>query len=477
MADGRATLQRIDREIAALRAEEAEYAARVAEVSDGLTRLRNEEIDAYRELARFRLDAEQGRRIGGALEAAEARARRMLAERERALAEYGRRVEEVAARVRELEAERSRLAAELSARHAEVDRADAALIERLAQTDDYNARLAAVEAAERIAVEAERKAELAAADRLAKGQPYEADPLFMYLWNRGYGTPDYRGRGLIRALDGWVARLVGYQDARANYHMLTEIPLRLGEHAQRARQAAEAAAAELDAYEAGQRRAAGILDIEAGAAALDERIAAIAEDLRAADAQRDELETARSALLRGEDETSRAAMATLIEALRAESLPQLRREALLTPDPADEAIVDRLMRLDDRIADLEEEQQRRLRLQQDLEAKRRDLEQIRGRYVAEGFDDQRWEFDDRVIEEMLRALLRGAMAGANLWKGLRGAGRYTPPSRPPSRGGTSRGGPVFRPTGRPSPAPRSPGGFRTGGTIGRSGGFRTGGRF
>jgi chromosome segregation ATPase len=477
MADGRATLQRIDREIAGLRAEEAQYAAQVAEVTDGLARLRNEEIEAYRELARFRLDAEQGRRIGGALEAAEARARQMLAERERALAEFGRRVEEVAARAHELEAERSRLAAELSARHAEVDRADAALIERLARTDDYNARLAAVEAAERIAVEAERKAELAAADRLQKGQPYEADTLFMYLWNRGYGTPDYRGRGLIRALDGWVARLVGYQDARANYHMLTEIPLRLGEHAQRARQAAEAAAAELDAYEAGERRAAGILDIEAGAAALDQRIAAIAEDLKAADVQRDELETARAALLRGEDETSRAAVATLVEALRAESLPQLRRAALLTPDPADEAIVDRLERLDDRIADLEEEQQRRLRLQQDLEAKRRDLEQVRGRYVAEGFDDQRWEFDDRAIEEILKALVRGAMTGAILWKGLRGAGRYTPPSRPPSRGRTSGGGPVFRPPSRPSPAPRSPGGFRTGGTIGRGGGFRTGGRF
>ncbi len=478
MAKGRATLERIDREIAGLRAEEAQYAAQVAEVADGLARLRNEEIDAYRDLARFRLDAERGRRIGGALEKAEAKARQMLAERERALAEFENRVAEATARVRELEAERSRLAAEVSARHAEVDRADAALIERLSATEDYNSRLAAVEAAEQTAMEAERKAELAAADRVEKGQPYEADPLFMYLWNRRYGTSDYQGRGLVRALDGWVAGIVGFADARANYHMLTEIPVRLGEHAVRARSAADAAAAGLDAHEAEQRRAAGIHDIEASAGELDQRLAAIAENMKAADAHRDELEAARSALLRGEDETSRAAVATLVEALRTESLPQLRREALLTPDPADEAIVDRLERLDDRIGDLEEEQERRLRLQQDAESKRRDLEQARSRFISEGYDDDRWEFDERAVEDILKALLRGAMTGAVLWKGLRRAGRYTPPSRPSSTGGPGRSGPVFRPPSRPMPSPRpSSGGFRTGGTIGRSGGFRTGGKF
>lgn len=67
-------------------------------------------------------------------------------------------------------------------------------------------------------------------DLLVKRLPYETDPLFMYLWNRGFGTPNYRSKGLVRFLDRKVAQLVGYDMARRNYHVLTELPERLREH-------------------------------------------------------------------------------------------------------------------------------------------------------------------------------------------------------------------------------------------------------
>lgn len=478
MAKGSATLGRIDREIAALRSEEAGLAARVGEVGDRLAALRGEEIEAYRELARFRLDAEGGARVGGTLDRAEAMARRLMAERKAALEDLAARLAEAAAVAQRLEEERGRLSAQISARHGEIDEADAALIERLAATDDYKARIDAVEAAGRVAGEAERKAELAARDRVEKGEPYEADPLFLYLWSRGFGTAGYRGRGLVRMLDRWVARLVRYQDARPNYHMLLEIPTRLGEHAARTRAAAEAAAAALDAHEAEQRRAAGILDLEAAAGELEARLAAVGTELGTAEASRADLESRRSAMIRGEDETSQAAVKSLVAALRDESLPELRRAALLTPDPTDERIVERLERLDDAIADFQEELDRRLGLQKDIEKKRVALEEARGRFIGESYDDDRWEFDKDTVEDILKALLRGAIDGAVLWKGLRRAGRYTPPRRP-SGSSAGTGGPVFRPpSGRPGGLGRpSGGGFRTGGTFGRGGGFRTGGRF
>ena len=80
---------------------------------------------------------------------------------------------------------------------------------------------------------AERKAEQAERDLAEKRVPYEADPLFMYLWNRGFGTGAYRASNLVRYFDRKVARLVGYQDARVNYAMLLELPVRIREHAER----------------------------------------------------------------------------------------------------------------------------------------------------------------------------------------------------------------------------------------------------
>ncbi len=82
---------------------------------------------------------------------------------------------------------------------------------------------------------AELKAAQAEADLAAKRVPYEQDPIFMYLWRRGFGTPRYTSRGLVRNLDRMVAGHVNYADASRNYTMLTELPIRLREHADRLR--------------------------------------------------------------------------------------------------------------------------------------------------------------------------------------------------------------------------------------------------
>jgi hypothetical protein len=86
-----------------------------------------------------------------------------------------------------------------------------------------------------ILAKAEEKAAQAEADREEKRRPYEADPLFMYLWRRRFGTPGYQAGPLVHSLDRKVAHLIGYEEARVNYAMLMELPQRLREHAERLR--------------------------------------------------------------------------------------------------------------------------------------------------------------------------------------------------------------------------------------------------
>jgi hypothetical protein len=81
--------------------------------------------------------------------------------------------------------------------------------------------------------EAEQKVRQAEADRDEKRRPYEADPLFMYLWRRGYGTRSYRANRLVRYFDRKVAHLIGFETARINYAMLMQLPIRLREHVDR----------------------------------------------------------------------------------------------------------------------------------------------------------------------------------------------------------------------------------------------------
>ncbi len=82
---------------------------------------------------------------------------------------------------------------------------------------------------------AEEKLRVATADRAIKRIPYEQDPLFMYLWNRGFGTSEYQANPLVRLLDGWVAKVCEFHQARTDYWMLNEIPNRLAAHVERLR--------------------------------------------------------------------------------------------------------------------------------------------------------------------------------------------------------------------------------------------------
>ena len=48
-----------------------------------------------------------------------------------------------------------------------------------------------------VADESLRKTQQAEEDREQKGKPYRDDPLFMYLWERGYNTRNYRANNLV----------------------------------------------------------------------------------------------------------------------------------------------------------------------------------------------------------------------------------------------------------------------------------------
>lgn len=487
MSKGRKTLGRIDAELTSLRREESKLAADIEALADRMTKLRSEEIEAFRMLAAFRLAQPDLGRFEGRLDRAQAEIERFWSARAGTLADVTREIEARSAEIERLETERDRLSATISETRARIDTEDAAVLERLAGDVAYKERISAVEAAEKVAVEAERKAELAKEDRVEKGKPYEADPLFMYLWRRGYGTQDYRGRGLFRMLDAWVARMVRYQDARPNYYMLLEIPERLGEHAIRAREAVDEASESLTRFEAEKRGDAGILKLDEQADADEARHTATVDRLNDAIAARSALEAKRAAINRGEDDASRPAIDGIVNALQETSVKDLHRIARLTPDPADERLVEKIDDVRETIEDLDHELERRRRYERDLSAKIAELQEVRGRFVGEHYDDDRWEFDDDMVEDFLKQLLRGVINGAAVWAELRRRGRYTPgPTRPsgpwgaPTGGGSIGGGSIFSPrSGRSGGFGRlggRGGGFRTGGGF-RGTGFRTGGKF
>lgn len=170
---------------------------------------------------------------------------------------------------------------------------------------------------------AEKKAEQAERDLAEKRVPYEADPLFMYLWNRGFGTGAYRANSLVRYFDRKVARLVGYHGARANYATLLELPVRLREHAARLRTALgdPAAAPEGDREQA---PAAGSVDAYRTAIEAADRAY---EDARVSSARGDAAGAERIAHADGELAEARASLLAELTRPLQPPVPKTRSDA------------------------------------------------------------------------------------------------------------------------------------------------------
>lgn len=480
MLSGRQTLGSMEKALAELRREEAAVNARLEKGDAEIARLREEQLSGFRELAEFRLEGERK----GALERSLGSAKDIVAE---LLRNRAREMEALKAERAGLEGkiarateERTRLAAEREALADRLDEVMERVDDRLAEDAEYIAQKEKAEAIRTTAVAAREKARQAEADRDEKGVAYESDPLFLYLWKRGFGTSAYAHTGLIRFLDRWVAGLVRYHDARPNYAMLTEIPVRLDQHAEDREQAA---AEEMNRLAAMSRAAA----TEIAGEDIAGRIAALDDDIDQRSQVLDQLEHDLSGLveeerkyLDGEDEAFKKAREALAASLGAESLQELWQDALATPSPQDEKIVRRLQNIEDQKKSLEFDISKDRSILSDIGRRRAELSRVTREFRRNGYDDWNSTFsDDNLASILLGELVRGAITGAEYWaRAQRSHRRRTNRGRGVGFPGGfglpgSMGGPISGRRGRGS------GGFSTGGTFGggSGGGFKTGRTF
>ena len=233
MISGRQALATIEQTIGQARGEEGRLDAALKSAADQMARLRAERMDAFRALARLKLDTMTRDGMVRALDAAERQALDLLAQRRQAFERLMERRRAAEQAVKDREAERHAKAAALEEALKPIAAVRQQVEAQVRASPEWAAQRARIEDAPTIAAEAEKKAAQADADREAKRKPYEADPLFMYLWRKKFGTAEDRSGPLVRFFDRRVARLVGYDKARANYVLLNEIPQRLREHAER----------------------------------------------------------------------------------------------------------------------------------------------------------------------------------------------------------------------------------------------------
>ncbi len=481
LISGRDALAAIEGAIGKARGNEQQLDAALRSAEEEAARLRADRTAALRSLARARLDAmvQDGAspELLRSLDSAERRALDMVRDRSLLLKQKAAERASLYDAVQQAEGERHRRAETLEQALAGIESIRRAAEPKIRSSAAWKAQEEKIAAAEKIAEEADKKAKLSEEDRETKRKPYEADPLFMYLWNEKFGTAEYQAGSFARFFDRMVARLVGYQDAAPNYRMLNEIPLRLREHAERRK-----AAVETERQGLAQAEMAALAEVGAGELAAKvetARSALIEAERQLSDRKRRlgafESDNAAAA----EDPVYDQAVALLAEADARDDLQQLYREAARTASPEDDRIVRQIETIDRKLAKAEAEVDHIRAEARDLARRRAEIERERDHFRGRGYDNPYGGFGNGdALGSILGGILQGALQGSILRDALRDGFRQ----RDNPWGGGRSSGPVVGPWTVPdnSPTPPSGGGqwvppWLDGGSSGGGGSWGPGG--
>lgn len=481
MISGRDALLQIENAIAGIRDDENRLDAALASATQDAERLRLEQADAYRALARVRLDALSGEKVTSRLDRAEREALKVLAEKRQALEEIVQRRAAATKSLKKAQADRHAVAGRLEDVIERMDALRAATQARLASTDDWLAANAKVAEAEEIARKADAKADQAEADRSTKGAPYEADRLFMYLWANGFGTSKYAAGPFTRFFDRKVAKLCGFIDARPNYAMLLEIPLRLREHSDRKAAAVAEVTAERTAIERAALEADGIVALEAEFAAIKAEIEAGNAGIASVQTDLTTLDASHGALVSGDDPEIGRALEGVAASLASTDIQTLWAQAFETPTPEDEKIVQQIESYAEAIARAEADIAATRDTIRQTAQRRGELEATRDRFRTSGYDRPGVTFNNEsMLGNVIGGIIGGIVSSPELWRVILG-GYHAPRHRSDGGFGGDWGGGSWGGGGGGGSSGGfgggGGGGFSTGGGFGGDGGSDSGGGF
>ena len=250
--------------------------------------LQRQRVQLLNDIAEVRLSALDIGELKANFRSADQQALDILSQRDAAIAEIDDSVAQHHQEVLAAESRRTGLLEAVNQKSQALADIEAAVQSALEEEAEYQTQLAQARQAESIAQQAAQKVEQARTDMAEKAEPYQTDKLFMYLWERHFGTPDYSANLFSRFMDSWVARLIGYESARVDYWNLTAIPERLLAHATGVQEAADIEFEAVQAIEKQHLQAAGAESVEtelqklrAEVDAQDDHIEALETQLKA----------------------------------------------------------------------------------------------------------------------------------------------------------------------------------------------------
>lgn len=441
-----------------------------------LAHLRERRSTAYLSLARFHLPELSARTLAGQMSEVADRVGALLEEKQARLDELRSLIPAAREEILGLQRDVNRYTDALNRLGDERERLVALVDADLRALPGWDALLESARVAHARVDAAERRHETALLERSEKVPAYEADTFFGYLHSRKHGTASAVGNVLTRRLDAWVARVIGYEESRADYEALQELP----GYAASVRDAERAHLDEVSrAIHARRTLVAdehGLTQVlRQGDEVYAKREEAIAA-LRAAEERHLMLEEEAADVDDTRGSYHVRALAELQEYLEGQAPAELVEKARSTDDPRDDAIVGELAEIAAGL-DAAHNDLKTLREARSTALRRlKELKELRHDFERQDWNGSRSRFSgDLDVDALLLGFLAGRTSSGALRRQLQHHQHFQPRETNAWGGGGGFGGGGFSTGGGFG---GGGGGHRGGGGGGgRGGGFSTGGGF
>ncbi len=343
-------------------------------------------------------------------------------------------VVELDSQIRAIEEERDREEARLADASAELDAMEAKQEELAKKVSDKLAADPEFSALSNKAGEAEAALQRSEAnlaeieqDSLRKLPAYEKSSLFMYLWNRKFGTPEYQSTGITRSTDQWLARYIGFREARKGYEFLKTTPGHMREVIAEDRQALNLVMEELERRRDIVAKEFGLTDLLERLKVLSARRTEVVQKLETIEKRSQELQAERTRVDDTRGPYYQEAIQKFRDYLEKIEPRMLAERARSTPAVEDDLIVARLEGLTEEMAQVSEQVRHRQQVVGFLTQHLQSLGTLINRYRAAGFDSARALFTSHfdVLSE-LRQVREGRGSYEAFWQRLRKSHRWGP---------------------------------------------------
>ena len=249
---------------------------------------------------------------------------------------------------------------------------------------------------------------------------YDKNRMFRYLYDRGFGTSEYKKKGLTRTLDRWVAKFVKFGRSRRGYDFLRVTPELMSAEVVRRREQFNVLMEQIEAIEDEISDEVGLTKVLQEGQVLGARRDGLVEELAQLEQRFTKHHQELLSLEGTQNEFYEQGVGQMKTFLTEMEHSWLEHQSRSTPERQDDELVAEIGWLNEQLDNARRDSSKLTQEQRNWEERSSGLQDIVQRFRRADFDSRRSIFsDDLDVDRLVGDYLRGETSREEMWSLLR----------------------------------------------------------